>query len=89
MAGVIDGPLVAASQQAGAYRIGFLHPSSPSATADATYARVFRAAVRALGYVEGENVIIDFRWAEGDPERLPALAADLVRREVAVMRGIE
>src|SRR5262245_6093394 len=79
-------PLGAESQQAGkVWRIGFLHPGSPAATADQTYADVLRQELRALGYVEGQNLVTEYRWGEGSPERLRENASDLVKREVAVI----
>ena len=63
--------------------IGFLHPTSPDTIADRL--RGFRQGLKDTGYVEGENVTIVYRWAEGQIDRLPALAADLVRRQVAVI----
>lgn len=75
----------AAAQRTGKYRVGFLHLGSASAVADHTYAEVFRQSLRGLGYVEGQNVTIEYRWARGSDERLPELAADLVRREVEVI----
>ena len=64
-------------------RIGFLGVSTPAAWAPRVYA--FRAGLRDLGYVEGKNVVIEFRFAEGKYERLPELAAELVRLKVDVI----
>ena len=66
--------------------IGFLHPASPDNLADRL--RGFRQGLKDTGYVEGENVAIEYRWAENQIDRLPALAADLVRRRVAVIAMI-
>ena len=63
--------------------IGFLSPTSPDPNAD--YLRAFRRALKDTGYVEGENAAIAYRWAENQMDRLPALAADLVRSKVAVI----
>jgi putative tryptophan/tyrosine transport system substrate-binding protein len=63
--------------------IGLLDPRSPDATPDRI--RGFRQGLRDIGFVEGENVAIDYRFAQGQFERLPELAAELVRRQVAVI----
>jgi putative tryptophan/tyrosine transport system substrate-binding protein len=63
--------------------IGFLAPTSPDAIADRL--RVFRQGLKDTGYVEGESVAIEYRWAESQLDRLPALAAELVRRQVTVI----
>jgi putative ABC transport system substrate-binding protein len=68
--------------------IGFLGATSPDA-ANADYLRVFRQALKESGYVEGENVAIEYRWAEAQLDRLPALAAELVSRRVAVVVSVE
>ena len=77
-------PGVARAQQVGRRcRFGYLNPAFPDGFADRL--RGFRQGLKDTGYVEGENVVIDYRWAEGQLERLPALAADLVRRQVSVI----
>ena len=75
-------PVVARAQQPSMPVIGFLSGSSPANRAHLVTA--FRQGVRESGYVEGHNVAIEFRWAEDQYDRLPDLAADLVRRQVAV-----
>ena len=65
--------------------IGFLNPGSPEPFAHLVAA--FRAGLSETGFVEGQNVAIEYRWAEGRNERLPALADELVRLQVAVIAG--
>ena len=74
-------PLVARAQQKPT--IGFLNSGSANAYPDRIIA--FHQGLRQLGYVEGENVAVDYRWALGEYERLPALAAELVERRVSVL----
>jgi putative ABC transport system substrate-binding protein len=76
-------PLVARAQQAAMPVIGFLDPRSPDAIADRL--RGFRQGLKDTGYTEGENMAILYRFAENQIDRLPELAADLVRRNVAVI----
>jgi ABC-type uncharacterized transport system substrate-binding protein len=76
-------PFATRAQQPQAPVIGFLHGGAPAQNADRLAG--FRKGLRETGFVEGQNVEIEFRWAEGQTERLPELAADLVRRQVAVI----
>jgi putative ABC transport system substrate-binding protein len=76
-------PLAARAQQPPMPVAGFLH--SGSAGAYAPYVTAFRNGLKQLGYVESQNIAVEYRWAGGQNDRLPALAADLVRRQVTVI----
>src|SRR5262245_43623738 len=75
-------PLVVRAQQPAMPVIGFLHAISAETTLDRL--RGLHRGLKGTGYTEGENVTIVYRWAEHQIDRLPELAADLVRRQVAV-----
>ena len=82
--GLLAAPLAAEAQQAGKVpRIGFL--GNGTAALEANLVGPFREGLRDLGYVEGRNILIDYRWAEGKYERFPALIADLIALKVDVI----
>ena len=83
LGGAAAWPFPASAQQTGMPMIGFLNLGWPEASADQL--RAFRRGLLESGYVEGESVAIEYRWAENQIDRLPDLAADLVRRKVAVI----
>src|SRR6266446_7594379 len=82
-------PLTARAEQATKVaRIGFLGPGSASSES-VHGVPAFRAGLRDLGYVEGKNIVIEWRWAEGDYGRLPELAGELVRLNLDVLELAE
>jgi len=83
LGGAAAWPLVARGQQAVMPVVGFLHPSSSNTLWDRLPA--FRQGLKETGFVEGENMAMEYRWAEGQLDRLPMLAAELVRRRVTVI----
>ena len=76
-------PLAASSQQRAMPAVGYL--SGGTSAGFAPFVAAFRQGLSEAGYVEGRNITFQFRWAEGQEDRLPALAADLVSRQVAVI----
>jgi putative ABC transport system substrate-binding protein len=83
LGGATAWPLAARAQQPAIPLVGFLHSGSPDVFADRL--RAFHQGLKHTGFVEGENVGIAYRWAENQLDRLPELAAELVRRQVAVI----
>ena len=83
LGGAAAWPIAARAQQSAMPVIGFLHSASPDGNADRV--RLFREGLKEAGFVEGQNVAVEYRWAENQVERLPALATELVRRPVAVI----
>jgi putative tryptophan/tyrosine transport system substrate-binding protein len=83
LGGAAAWPLAALAQQRGLPVIGYLESRSPDGMTDRL--RAFRQGLKDTGYVEGENVRIEYRWAENQVDRLPVLAAELVRQKVNVI----
>ena len=76
-------PFAARAQQRAVPVIGYLIPTSPGANPDRL--RAFHQGLKDAGYVVGENVAIEYRWADGKYDRLPALALELIGRQVSVI----
>ena len=83
LGGAAAWPLAARAQPTAVPIVGYVHPDSPQSIAGLLAA--FREGLSETGYVEGQNVAIEYRWAENDLSRIPELVADLVRRRVAVI----
>src|SRR5207245_10580883 len=82
---VLAPPTVVSPQEARVYRIGYLGIQGPTASPAVKTVAELKTTLRDLGYVEGKNIVIESRWAEEKYERLPQLAAELVRAKVEVV----
>src|SRR5262245_26221809 len=82
LGGAAAWPLAAGAQQPAMPAVGFLYGGSAKPFAELL--RGLRQGLTEIGYVEGQNLVIEYRWAEGQNDRLPALATDLVRRKLTV-----
>jgi putative ABC transport system substrate-binding protein len=87
LGGAAAWPLVAGAQQPAMPVIGCLYPGLPDANPN--FLLAFRKGLSETGYVEGQNLTIEYRWGQNDGARLPELAADLVRRRAAVIAVLD
>jgi putative ABC transport system substrate-binding protein len=83
LGGAAAWPMAARAQQTAMPVVGVLVSTSPDSSAD--FLRAFRQTLKEAGFVEGETVVIEYRWGDGQTVRLPRLAADLVQRRVTVL----
>src|SRR5258708_28089843 len=83
---VAAGPVAASAEQSAKKVIGFLSISSPGP--HAPFVAAFNQGLQEVGFIEGQNLAIEYRWAEGQFDRLPALAADLTRRKGDVIAAV-
>src|SRR5262245_24399876 len=85
LGGAAESPVAARAQQRTPPVIGFLNSANASPSSASNLLSPFRQGLEEGGYVQGRNLIIEYRWAGGRSERLPELVADLVRHEVALI----
>src|SRR5262249_513921 len=86
LSGAMTAPCALRAQEKAIPVIGYLSSGSPGPAAP--FAAAFRQGLRETGYVEGQNLAIEYRWAENNYDRLPALAADLVARKVDLIVAV-
>jgi ABC-type uncharacterized transport system substrate-binding protein len=86
LGGLATWPITARGQQAAMPVVGFLSSASPASWAP--FIAGFRKGLNETGFLEGQNVTVEYRWAEGDYNRLSGLASDLVNRKVAVILAV-
>src|SRR5262245_36363314 len=83
LGGAAAWPISVGAQQPAMPVVGFLNGASPGGYAP--YVAAFRQGLKETGYIEGQNVTVEYRWAEGQYDRLPSLAAELVQQQVTVI----